>query len=82
MGGEDEAAYYLAEYGFAWRDTPGAIPWLVETTGNLKPKQGRAGKLHLTQQAVAQLHCDHRSASTFVVMSGSHRAREKQVRLA
>jgi tetratricopeptide (TPR) repeat protein len=46
MGGEDEAAYYLAEYGSAWRDTPGAIQWLVEATGNLKPKQGRAGKLH------------------------------------
>lgn len=46
MGGEDEAAYYLEEYGFAWRDTPGAIEWLVETTGNLKLKVGRVGKLH------------------------------------
>jgi len=37
MGGEDEAAYYLDEHGFAWRDTLGAIAWLVEATESLKP---------------------------------------------
>ncbi len=46
MGGEDEAAYYLDEYGFAWRDTPGAIAWLVEATESLKPRSPRSGRLH------------------------------------
>ena len=46
MGGEDEAAYYLDEYGFAWRDTPGAIAWLVEATESLKSRSPRSGRLH------------------------------------
>lgn len=46
MGGEDEAAYYLDEYGFAWRDTPGAITWLVEATASLKPRSPRSGQLN------------------------------------
>jgi len=46
MGGEDEAAYYLNEYGFAWRDTPGAIAWLVEATESLKPRSLRSDRLH------------------------------------
>lgn len=37
-GGEDEAAYYLEEYGFAWKWTPGAIDWLVEVTKDLIPE--------------------------------------------
>ena len=37
-GGEDEAAYYLEEYGFAWNWTPGAIDWLVEVTKDLIPE--------------------------------------------
>lgn len=39
LGGEDEAAYYLEEYGFAWNETPGAVDWLVEVTKDLKPRQ-------------------------------------------
>ena len=46
MGGEDEAACYLNDYGFAWRDTPGAIAWLVEATESLKPRSPRSGRLH------------------------------------
>ncbi|MEP6753843.1 MAG: tetratricopeptide repeat protein [Candidatus Dormiibacterota bacterium] len=46
MGGEDEAAYYLDEYGFAWRDTPGAIAWLVEETKNMKLRSRRSDRLH------------------------------------
>ena len=46
MGGEDEAACYLDEYGFAWRDTPGAIAWLVEATESLKPRPRGSGQLH------------------------------------
>ncbi len=38
MGGEDEAAYYVEEYGEAWKSTPRAIEWLVKTTGKLKPR--------------------------------------------
>lgn len=38
LGGEDEAAYYLEEYGFAWKETPGAVDWLVEGTKDLKPR--------------------------------------------
>jgi tetratricopeptide (TPR) repeat protein len=46
MGGEDEAAYYLDDYGFAWRDTPGAIAWVVEATESLKPRSPRSGRLY------------------------------------
>lgn len=38
LGGQDEAAYYLEEYGFAWKETPGAVDWLVEGTKDLKPR--------------------------------------------
>ena len=46
MGGEDEAAYYVEEYGFAWKETLGAIDWLVEVTKNLKPRQPGGARLH------------------------------------
>ncbi len=39
MGGEDEAAYYVEEYGDAWRATPGAVEWLAEVTKKLKPRR-------------------------------------------
>lgn len=39
LGGEDEAAYYLEEYGFAWKETPGAVDWLGDVTKDLKPRQ-------------------------------------------
>ncbi|EPX75699.1 hypothetical protein [Salipiger mucosus] len=43
LGGEDEAAYYVDEYGFAWRETPGAVGWLVNITKTLTPlREGRA----------------------------------------
>uniref|UniRef100_UPI0026226047 hypothetical protein n=1 Tax=uncultured Jannaschia sp. TaxID=293347 RepID=UPI0026226047 len=38
LGGEDEAAYYVEEYGFAWSETPGAVDWLTEATKRLKPR--------------------------------------------
>lgn len=34
-GGEDEAAYYIEEYGFAWRQTSGAITWLKNVSASL-----------------------------------------------
>jgi tetratricopeptide (TPR) repeat protein len=33
MGGEDEAAYYVEQWGDAWRATPGAVLWLWATAG-------------------------------------------------
>lgn len=41
MGGEDEASDYVADNGEAWRATPGAIEWLVETGRTLKPRRPR-----------------------------------------
>lgn len=46
LGGEDEAAYYVEEYGFAWKETPGAIDWLVEATKDLKPRERVGTRLH------------------------------------
>jgi tetratricopeptide (TPR) repeat protein len=30
VGGEDEAAHYVEEWGFDWQTTPGAIDWLTK----------------------------------------------------
>jgi hypothetical protein len=35
MGGEDEAAHYLEEWGFEWLTTPGAIDWLTKIATEL-----------------------------------------------
>lgn len=45
-GGEDEAAYYVAENHPAWTKTPGAIEWLFETTASASPRKPakRGGK--------------------------------------
>ena len=42
MGGPDEATYYVLEFGKAWKDTPGAIAWLLEMTGPATSKRVRA----------------------------------------
>ena len=42
MGGADEATNYIAEFGPAWRATPGAVEWLIRTVSIRSPKrQGR-----------------------------------------
>jgi tetratricopeptide (TPR) repeat protein len=41
MGGPDEATYYVLEFGKAWKDTPGAIAWLLDTAGSTNPKRTR-----------------------------------------
>ena len=46
LGGEDEAAYYIEEYGFAWKETPGAVDWLVEVTKDLTPGRRGDATLH------------------------------------
>lgn len=41
MGGKDEAAIYVADYGLAWTATIGAVDWLVAATKDLKiPRRG------------------------------------------
>lgn len=40
MGGEDEAAYYVEEYGDAWKAAPGAVEWLASVTKNM-PRRKR-----------------------------------------
>jgi tetratricopeptide (TPR) repeat protein len=42
MGGPDEATYYVLEFGKAWKDTSGAIAWLLETATPTIPKRTRA----------------------------------------
>lgn len=37
IGGEDEAAHYLEEWGFEWLTTPGAIDWLTKIAAELPP---------------------------------------------
>ncbi|MAN58043.1 MAG: hypothetical protein CMI50_16505 [Paracoccus sp.] len=46
LGGEDEAAYYIEEYGFAWKETLGAVDWLVEVTKDLNPRRRGDATLH------------------------------------
>jgi hypothetical protein len=33
MGGEDEAAHYVEEWGFDWHTTSGAIDWMMSIIG-------------------------------------------------
>lgn len=37
IGGEDEAAYYVKEWGFDWVTTPGAIEWLTKIAAETAP---------------------------------------------
>lgn len=43
MGGPDEATEYVREFGPAWKDTPGAIEWLIAPAG-AAPSRRRATK--------------------------------------
>ncbi len=38
VGGPDEAAQYVIEYGSAWRKTDGALGWLAKAAADLPPK--------------------------------------------
>jgi hypothetical protein len=35
MGGENEAAYYVEEWGFDWVTTPGAVDWLTKVAAEM-----------------------------------------------
>lgn len=39
VGGPDEATYYVLEFGKAWKDTPGAIDWLIDKASPASPKR-------------------------------------------
>ena len=39
VGGADEASYYVADFGPAWRRTPGAVEWLTRIAATLQPKR-------------------------------------------
>jgi hypothetical protein len=44
MGGEDEAAHYVQEWGFDWLTTPGAVDWLTKVAAEMAstPTQRRS----------------------------------------
>ena len=44
MGGEDEAAHYVQEWGFDWLTTPGAVDWLMKVAAEMAstPTQRRS----------------------------------------
>jgi tetratricopeptide (TPR) repeat protein len=42
VGGPGEATDYVNEFGKAWKDTAGAIAWLIEMAGPPAPKRPRA----------------------------------------
>ena len=41
MGGEDEAAHYVEEWGFDWHTTPGAVDWLTGIVAEIAPSPQR-----------------------------------------
>ena len=41
MGGKDEAAHYVREWGFAWLTTPGAVDWLTKVAAEIASTTGR-----------------------------------------
>jgi tetratricopeptide (TPR) repeat protein len=46
VGGEDEAAHYVEEWGFDWLTTPGAIDWLTKITAERTPKRTKGSSEH------------------------------------
>jgi tetratricopeptide (TPR) repeat protein len=46
VGGADEATDYIAEFGPAWRSTPGAIEWLIRTVSNRSQKRRGNSDIH------------------------------------
>jgi tetratricopeptide (TPR) repeat protein len=46
MGGEDEAGHYVAEWGFDWVTTPGAIEWLKKMATNETAGRKRGSTRH------------------------------------
>ena len=46
VGGEDEAAYYVAEWGFDWLTTPGAVDWLTKVAAEMASTRTEQRSVH------------------------------------
>ena len=46
IGGEDEAAHYVDEWGFDWITTPGAVAWLAKIAADVESTQKDRGFMH------------------------------------
>jgi hypothetical protein len=46
VGGEDEAAYYVDEWGFDWLTTPGAVDWLKKVAAEVASAPSERQSLH------------------------------------
>src|SRR5262245_28254416 len=46
MGGEDEAAHYVEEWGFDWLTTPGAIDWLMKVAAEMASTRSERRSVH------------------------------------
>jgi tetratricopeptide (TPR) repeat protein len=46
IGGEDEAAHYVDQWGFDWVTTPGAVKWLTRIAADLASTQMEERSLH------------------------------------
>jgi tetratricopeptide (TPR) repeat protein len=46
MGGEDEAAHYVAEWGFDWLTTPGAVDWLTKVAAEMASTRTERRSVH------------------------------------
>ena len=46
MGGEDEAAHYVDEWGFDWLTTPGAVDWLTKIAAEMASTRTAQRSVH------------------------------------
>ena len=46
IGGEDEAAHYVDEWGFDWVTTPGAVAWLAKIAADMTSTQTDGRSMH------------------------------------
>jgi tetratricopeptide (TPR) repeat protein len=46
MGGENEAAHYVKEWGFDWHTTPGAIDWLTKMAAEMASAKTERRSVH------------------------------------
>jgi hypothetical protein len=46
IGGEDEAAHYVDEWGFDWVTTPGAVDWLAKIAADMASTQKERRFMH------------------------------------
>jgi tetratricopeptide (TPR) repeat protein len=46
MGGENEAAHYVEEWGFDWHTTPGAIDWLTKIAAEMASAKTERRSVH------------------------------------